>query len=208
MWFHENAKIIDYIKYFTKRKGIRVGLCPTTITDYSFIKPYHTFYYKNQASTRLRVNDFIYYSLCSNKINSRFYYPYGKFDILIFQKNFSKDAYLLASKYKLRGTKIILDINVNFFDLKSKRILETQYQDIMNFLNVTDLIITTTNYLKNYILENNIFTNVVVIHEILSEDLFKISKIHKNKKTHINFLYFGYAVKASELENIKYALEQ
>jgi len=37
MWFHENAKIIDYIKYFTKRKGIRVGLCPATITDYSFI---------------------------------------------------------------------------------------------------------------------------------------------------------------------------
>lgn len=207
MWFGKNATIRDYSKYFFKRHGIKVAFCPYQITNKSFLTPYFSKYNKQMASTRLRVHDIIYYSLYSKEINARFFNPLEKFDIIVFQKNFNKKAYSIATKYKQKNTKIILDINVNYFDTKSDYILRNQHFDIKNFLNVSDMIFTTTEYLKDYILKNTPFSKVVVIPEIISDEFFKLKKNHK-KKNEINFLYVGYAVKALELELIKNEIER
>lgn len=207
MWFEKNSSIKDYIRYFSKCKGIRVGFCTDISIKKSFLKPYFIKYNANWGSTRLRVNDIIYYSLYSNQINLSFFNPFMKYDILIFQRIFSKKAYLIASKYKRMGTKIILDINVNYFDKTSEIIEKQQSDDIINFLNLTDLIITTSDYLKNYIEHNKFFSKVLVIPEIISDDFFKVQKVHREKEI-INLIYVGYAIKALELHLIKDELEE
>ncbi|MHA1284644.1 MAG: hypothetical protein ACTSQP_19255 [Promethearchaeota archaeon] len=158
------------------------------------------------ASTRLRVNDVIYHSLNNPKFSLQFYHPLKHYDIVIFQKIFSNKAFKIASKLKKKGTKIILDINVNYFDKNSKFIYDYQYRNIKNFIKVVDVIITTTNYLKDFIIRNNIFSNVIVIPEMISDLFFSTKKKHLNKER-INLLYVGYAKKANALEIIKNVIE-
>lgn len=207
MWFEKGAHLKEYGKFLLNRKGIRIGFCSSISTDNFFLIPYFSIYGSLIASTRLRVNDIIYNCLNSPNINSRFFNPFSKYDILIFQKNFSKKALSIAYKFKKRHTRIILDINVNYFNIDCKYITEQQNKDILNFLKITDKIITSSNYLKDYILTNNIFSDVEVIPEIISDHFFKIKKRHFNKKE-INFLYVGHADKAVELELIKNDLER
>ena len=207
MWFDKNATIMDYLKYFFKRKGMKVAFCPDLISKNSFLTPYFSNYNEQVASTRLRVHDLIFNSLGLKELTARFLNPFEKFDIIVFQKSFDENAYTIAKKYKEKKSKIILDINVNYFDIKSEYILRRQHTDIINFLKITDMVFTTTEYLKSFILKNNFFSNIEVIPEIISDEFFKVKKIHK-KKEQVNFLYVGYAIKALELELIKQDLEK
>ncbi len=205
MWFEKNATIKDYVKYIFKRRGIKIGY-DTGIPNQSFLKTYFSRYNNLYANIRLRVNDLIYYSLYNKDINIRFLNPLSKYDIIVFEKNFSKKAYLIASKYKNMGKKIIFDVNVNYFDSKSNYIKKQQRKGVLNFIKMTDMIITTTEYIKNYIVDNKIFSKVEYIPEIISDHFFNVKKKHYDKNN-INLLYVGYAVKAIQLEIIKKEIE-
>lgn len=206
-WFDESASILDYLKYFLKRKGIKIGIYSTITLNKTFLSPYFKKYKNIMASTRLRVNDFIFQCLNNKEINARFYNPFIKYDILLFQKVFSEKPTQIASKYKKKERKVILDLNVNYFEKNSKTILKQQTRDIQLFINYVDLIITTTDYLRDYIIKNKIFSNVETIPEIISNQFFTIKKKH-TKKEKINLLYVGYAIKAKELELIKNEIEK
>ena len=206
-WFDDDATIRDYFKYFFKREGIKIGFC-SEISNTSFLNPFRYAYNELDASTRFRVNDVIYQSLYSNELNIRFYNPFRKLDILVFQKNFSEKAYKIACSTKLRKKiKIVLDLNVNYFDKKTGYITQEQREDVIRFTKITDKIITTTQYLKDYLINNDLFTDIEVIPEMIPDRFFTIKKKHTNKKK-INLLYVGYTIKARELELIKDALEQ
>jgi len=206
MWLGNKSNISDYIKYLWKRKGIKIGFYTGNSDGLSWLKPYFSEYNNIVASTRLRVNDIIYYSLNNPLLNMRFYDPLKNYDIIVFQKTFSKDAYNIALNAKKRSTKIVLDVNVNYFDKSSEYINRFQYENIKRFTKIVDYVIATTNNLKNYILENNFHKKAIVIPEIISDSFFSVKKEHKHKKT-ITILYVGYAVKADALEIIKDELE-
>ncbi len=206
-WFCDDTTIRDYFKYFFKREGIKIGFC-SEISNTSFLNPFRYAYNELDASTRFRVNDVIYQSLYSNELNIRFYNPFRKLDILVFQKNFSEKAYKIACSTKLRKKiKIVLDLNVNYFDKKTGYITQEQREDVIRFTKITDKIITTTQYLKDYLINNDLFTDIEVIPEMIPDRFFTIKKKHTNKKK-INLLYVGYTVKARELELIKDVLEK
>jgi glycosyltransferase involved in cell wall biosynthesis len=206
-WFGNNANLLDYIKYIFRRKGIRVGFCSEVSINSIFLKPYFLNHNNLIATTRLRVNDIIYHSLNYRNLNARFYNPFSKYNALIFQSESSPKSYLIASKFKRKGAKIILDLNVNLFLTQQVEFIsEKQKEDVLRFLNLTDLIITTTEYLRDFIIDNKIFSNVKIIPEIISDNFFKVKKKHETKET-TNLLYVGYSVKAKELELINNQIE-
>jgi len=213
MWFEKQAGYSSYLKYIFKKDGIKVGFCPDLSTNSSFLGPYVVRYNNVMASTRLRVNDIIYYSLENTSFSASFYNPLKRYDILVFQKNFSKKAQDIAKRYRNLGSKTLFDINVNYFDRTSKRITAKQHVDIIRFIEHVDKIITTTEYIKDFIIENGFFSDVECIPEIVSDHFFQVKKDHLAPKGRsgedrkLKLVYVGYADKASELDLIGPLLE-
>lgn len=166
-------------------------------------------YNKVMASTRLRVYDIIKYLNQTNKFSVELYkhWKEDKYDVVIFQKYFNRKAYKLANRLRRKGIKIILDINVNYYE-KSNTVFvhENQGKDIFSFTEVADGIITTTEYLQHIIAKHFSTKSVITIPENISGKFFKQRKTH-GKKEAVKLLYIGYSVKASEILLINDVLE-
>ena len=139
-WFEEEVTILTYLKYLFKRKGFRIGFCSDISIEKSFLSPYFDDYNKLIASIRLRVNDVIYHSLNNKGLNLRFFSPFSKHDAIVFQKTFSPKAYSIGLKSKNKGSIILLDLNVNYFETQTKIITNKQRDDINKFIRITDTI--------------------------------------------------------------------
>lgn len=196
----QNIFIVTFLNFLSRRK-YRVGfVIPGRIVPYK----------RSMASTRLRVYDPILYSYNnSNKYLLEFYNPLWDYDILVFQKIFDEKALEIAKRAKARGTKIILDLNVNFFDEVSQIIGNDQRRQVKDFINFADYVITTSPHLKEKfaayfpgdkirIIEENII-NYGVRKEIRESDI---------SHTGVNLTYVGYSPKVKDLLLIKKALKK
>lgn len=181
-------------------KKTKVGFCISGVP-----KPYN----KAMASTRLRVYDIIKHLNQTIEFSAELYkgWKKGSYDIVIFQKYFNYKAYNLATELKKKGTKIILDINVNYYEQSNAGFVkEDQRKDVFSFTKITDGIITTTKYLEYNITKYFPTKNIITIPENINEIFFGKRKMHRKKEA-IKLLYVGYAVKASEILIIKDILE-
>ena len=160
------------------------------------------------ASTRLRVYDVILSFAHSSAYFLEMYKPWKTYDVVIFQKKFDAQAFELATRLKQRGTKIVLDINVNYFD--PSWLDETtmyQHEDIKRFVEMVDAVIVTTDFLKNYLSERYPILPVYTIEESIPNKF--IEFLYHNPMTdRVVFVYNGYAVKASEVLLIRDVLER
>ena len=182
-------------------KKIKVGFCISSIP-----KPYN----KVMASTRLRVYDIVKHLNQTTGFSAELYKNWKKsrYDIVIFQKYFNHKAYNLATELKKKGIKIILDVNVNYYEKSNKCFVnEDQRKDIFSFTKITDGIITTTKYLELLITKYFPTKNIITIPENINKIFFGKRKMHIKKEV-IKLLYVGYSVKASEILLIKDVLEE
>ena len=182
-------------------KKTKVGFCISGIP-----KPYN----KAMASTRLRVYDIIRYLNQTTEFSAELYKDWkkGNYDIVIFQKYFIHTAYNLANELKREGIKVILDINVNYYEQSNVGFVEEdQRKDIFSFTKISDGVIATTKYLEHIITKYFPAKNIITIPENINEKFFETRKTHRKKEA-IKLLYVGYSVKASEILLIKDIVEE
>ena len=163
----------------------RIGWVAPRVLPYSMV----------MASTRLRTYDVIRY-LRKKNINARLYNPFSRYNIAVFQKSFNKKFLFLAKKLKNKHIKIVFDINVNYIDKDELLVTEEQRKDIKEMLQIVDVVITPSFYLRDLYAKYN--DNVHLIEEIIEERFFKVKKEHSDKDE-VSLLFCGYAVKANEL---------
>lgn len=167
----------------------RIGWVAPRVLPYSMV----------MASTRLRTYDVIRY-LRKKNINARLYNPFSRYNIVVFQKAFNKKFLFLAKKLKNKHIKIVFDINVNYIDKDELLVTEEQRKDIKEMLQIVDVVITPSFYLRDLYAKYN--DNVHLIEEIIEERFFKVKKEHSDKDE-VSLLFCGYAVKSEELYLIK-----
>ena len=191
-----NIYLINFIN-FLRSKKYRIGFV---------IDGYPLFYNKIMASTRIRVYDVIKMFFDDKDFLVELYNPLRKYDIVIFQKKFDKVALFRARKLKSKGTKTVLDINVNYYDLSSKFISFEQNQNVVEFTKIVDTVIVPTEFLQNFI--KKLFPNkkIDVIEESIDQRYFKKSKKSFHKV--LNLAWSGYSVKAAELLLIEDVLKE
>ncbi len=160
--------------------------------------------YKNvMASTRIRCFDIISF-LKSRGIKTGLYKSFRKFDIVVFQKSFSRRHYEMARRLSALGTRIILDINVNYFEKKGEtaQVKEYQVEDIHRFLDVTDKVLVSSPYLKETAEKYHSDVQYIPEHIGTIGD-----HLPKTLSTPIKLIYCGYAVKADSVLFIKDVIE-
>ncbi len=193
----------EFLKSFIisrkKRIGFVLSVWPT---------PY---YGRIMASTRLRAYDVINNFQSSDEYFVELYKPWKHYDIVIFQKKFDEQALQLAKKLKKQGVKIILDINVNYYD---KTILGVLNQDesanhpkILRFTETADGVITSTDYIQDYAKRFFPEKPIVCIPENISDTFFSVKKMALANRP-LKLLYVGYAVKAPEILDIQEVLQK
>lgn len=185
--------------FFSRKK--RIGF----ILDV-FPSPY---YGKIMASARLRAYDIINNFQNSPDYFLELYKPWKKYDLVIFQKKFNNKAFKLAQRLKKKGVKIILDINVNYYDITALSGKEThQHNQILKFTRIADGIITGTEYIKDYVKKLFPEKKIICIPENITDNFFSVSKKIKEKNNDLKLMYVGYAVKAAEMLDIKKVLKK
>lgn len=171
-----------------KAKKYRIGFIVN-----EFLAPYS----KIMASTRIRVYDVIRMFWCDKYFLVEVYTAFRKYNIVIFQKTFDERAFEIAKKLKERNTKVLLDINVNYYDASSKYIRKRQNEDIIKFTEFADSVIVPTGFLEESI--KTIFPKkrVWVIEESIEDKFFEEKKEKFIKP--LKLIWCGYSVKAREL---------
>lgn len=170
-------------------------------------------YTKTMASTRLRCFDVIIF-LNNKKIKAEVYNSQKKYEIVIFQKCYSKNHIELARRLKQEGSIVVFDINIDVSQLSENmgiysqeqiKTINEQKEDINIMLKEVDYVLTSTEYLKS--IYSQYHSDVFCIEENVNEQFFKVKKEHK-PSTKINLLYVGYSSKAIEINIIKDVLIQ
>lgn len=192
-----NVYLINLIN-FLKSKKYRIGFV---------IEGYPAPYNKIMASTRVRVYDIIKAFYNDKDFLVELYNPFRKYDVVIFQKKFDGTALSLAKKLKRKGTQIILDINVNYYDPSSKFITRQQNKNIITFSKFVDRVITPTRFLQGVIKKLFPEKPVDVIEESINDIFFKKKKTSFSSNP-IHLIWSGYAPKASELLLIENVLRE
>lgn len=162
-------------------------------------------YKQVMASTRLRVYDVIKNFRRDEDYSLGWYSPKRKYDMVIFQKHFSADAYELAKKIQSSGVKVVLDINVDFYN-KSAYILPYEFDDAFKFTEIADAVLTTTEYLKEIISRSFPNKKIFVIAEGIDNSYFKVEKKFFNIP--LNLIWCGYSSKAKEILLISDVLKE
>jgi len=148
-----------------------------------------------QASTRIRCLDIIDF-LKSKGIKAGLYRRSKKYDIIIFQKCFNEEHYDIARQHISNGTRIILDLNVNYFEKygRTSQVTEDQISALYKFLELTDTIIVSSTYLKG--VAEKYHPDVHYIPEqIDTVGYYTTPGLHEPAV----LLYCGYAVKADSV---------
>lgn len=169
------------------------------------------YYGRIMASTRLRAYDIINNFQSSDEYFVELYKPWKHYDIVIFQKKFDDKALRLAQALKKRGTKVVLDINVNYYDKTILGVLNedesVNHPKIIRFTELTDGVIASTEYIRDYAKQFFPDKPIVCIPENITDTFFALRKTHK-ASTNLQLLYVGYAVKAPEILNIGETLQK
>lgn len=191
----------EFLKSFIFSPKIRIGF----VLDV-FPTPY---WGKVMASTRLRAYDVINNFENSEKYFLEIYKPWKKYDLVIFQKKFDSKALKLAQKLRKKETKIVLDINVNYFDpeIQEKK-YEYMHKGVLKFVSVSDGIITSSLYIFEYAKKLYPEKNIICIEENITDNFFQAKKEVKESGKELKLMYVGYAVKAPEIFHIKEALQE
>lgn len=161
-------------------------------------------YLNLMASSRIRCFDIIEF-LNSQNIKTGLYKPFKRYDIVVFQKSFSEKYYELAKKLSARGSRIILDMNVNYFKKtgETTQVTEKQIEDLHRFLDITDTVLVSSPYLKG--VAEKFHPDVRYIPEHVSTIG---SYSPKTLSTPAKLLYCGYAVKANDVLLIEDVLSE
>ncbi len=193
----------EFFKSFLWTKKKRIGFVLSVLPT-----PY---YGRIMASTRLRVYDIINIFRNNPDYFLELYKPWQKYDIVIFQKKFDEKAFHLAQKLKQQGTKIVLDINVNYYDKTILGVLNkdesANHPKILRFTEIADGVITSTEYIKDYVQRFFPEKKVICIPENITNNFFSVRK-QTQQKAPLQLLYVGYAVKAPEILDIKSILQK
>ena len=156
------------------------------------------------ASTRIRCFDIISY-LKKHGTNTGLYSICKKYDIVIFQKSFNEKHYRLARKLRARCTRIVLDINVNYFEKTGEtlQVTEKHIEALHRFLELTDTIFTSSSYLAE--IAGKYHPDVHYIPEHVST-----SGSYPPRKLNdpVKLVYCGYAIKADSVLLIKDVLRK
>lgn len=161
------------------------------------IRPYHTV----MASTRIRVYDVIRFFKNDTKVRVGLYLPFCRYDIVVFQKVFDARAYKRAVLLRKKGVRIVLDVNVNYYDTESEKILSSQRDAIMRFTRVCDVVIASSQNIASVV--RGLFPDieVIVIEESLHEKYFlKRKNVSHKPKT---LIWVGYYPKAEDIAQIR-----
>ena len=161
--------------------------------------------YRNvMASTRIRCFDIIKY-LKEHGTDTGLYRAFKKYDIVVFQKSFYEKHYRLARKLRARGTKIVLDVNVNYFEKTGEtlQVTEKHIEALHRFLELTDTIFTSSSYLTE--IAGKYHPDVHYIPEHVST-----SGSYPPRKLNdpVKLVYCGYAIKADSVLLIKDVLRK
>jgi len=161
--------------------------------------------YKNVgASTRIRCLDIINY-LKDHGVKTGLYSVFKKYDIVVFQKTFNEKHYRIAKKITSQGARIILDINVNYFEKigETKQVTEKQIRDLHKFLDLADVVLVSSHYIKS--IAEKYHPDVYYIPEHISSiGTYSPKAVSKTAK----LLYCGYASKADSVLLIKDILRE
>lgn len=158
--------------------------------------------YRNvMASTRIRCFDIIQY-LKKHGIKTRLYNTFKKYDIVVFQKAFEKKHYDIAKKLKSQGSRIVLDLNVNYFEKKgeTRQVTEKQVESLHSFLKLTDTVLVSSPNLKETAQKYHRDVHYIPEH-ISTAGSYTPSK----PGNPVRLLYCGYAIKADSvllIENV------
>jgi glycosyltransferase involved in cell wall biosynthesis len=167
------------------------------------------YYGRIMASARLRAYDIINNFQNNPDYFLELYKPWKKYDIVVFQKKFDSRALRLAQKLKKSGVKIILDINVNYYDRAAfTSDVKCEHDQIMLFTRIADGIITSTGYIEEYV--KRLFPEKIIttIPENITDTFFSVRKKIPDTNTPLKLLYVGYSEKASEIMQIENTLRQ
>jgi hypothetical protein len=173
-----------------------------------FITPRIRPYYWTMASTRIRVYDVIRALRKTTTLRVGLYMPFRRYDIVVFQKVFSEQAYTQACSLKDSGTRIVLDINVNYYDVVSKKILPSQRDAIIRFTHICDAVIASTHHIAKEVKALFPHIRVVVIEESIHEKYFSRKKDIQNTRQEITLIWSGYCAKAKELTLLRDVCEE
>lgn len=155
------------------------------------------------ASTRIRVYDLILSYGGDSEFIVELYVPFRRYDVVVFQKVFDWKARILAAKLRKKGTKILLDLNVNYFDDVSSYIKTEQRRDLERFLDFCDGVICATREVA-ICARKNTRLPVWVVEESIHQKYFNATKQPRNPPR--IFVWSGYSCKAKELYHIKEVL--
>lgn len=191
----------EFIKSFIFSKKIRIGFVLCVFPS--------SYYGRIMASTRLRVYDVINSFSDDKKYFLELYKPWKKYDIVIFQKKFDEQAIKLAAKLKQKKIKIVLDINVNYYDPSALgKMYLYMYNQAIDFAKIADGIITSTEYIRYFLKKIFPEKNIICIPENITDNFFLLNKVAKENNNDLKLMYVGYAIKAKEVLIIKDVLQK
>tara|TARA_B100000315_G_scaffold239523_1_gene258387 strand:+ start:1102 stop:2172 length:1071 start_codon:yes stop_codon:yes gene_type:complete len=170
----------------------RIGFSVPNAKPYNIVMP----------STRIRCYDIIRFFSKYNVLAELYKEGY-QYSILIFNKCFDDEHIALAEELKDKGTVIVFDVNVDYINFKKGE--KDLVQNVVKMLDLSDMVITASEYLHKVYQEYNL--NTVVIEESVSKDFFRVRKQHEDKDT-VFLMYVGYAEKAQELYLIEDVLKR
>lgn len=161
--------------------------------------------YRNvMASTRIRCFDIARF-LKTEGIKTGLCRPFRKYDIVVFQKCFSEKHYEIAKRLSNAGSKIILDVNVNYFvkEGETTQVTKRLIEDLHRFLGLTNTVFVSSLYLKG--VAEKYHSDVHYIPEHISTIGFHPPKRLSNPT---KLLYCGYAIKANSVLLIEDVLRE
>lgn len=163
-------------------------------------------YHRAMASTRYRVYDPILQFVKDSDYLLEIHNSIHTYDILIFQKVFSEKARGLALKAQEKGTRVVLDLNVNYLDRTSTQVDVSQRESVIKFLQIAGAVLTTTKYIADQILEQFPDKKVSIIGESIETYGKRKSRLRFSEDGVIRLCCVSHAHKVKDLLLIKSAL--
>ncbi len=196
----DNRYVVSLFNLFRK-KEYRIGF----VLAQRLIQLYKTI----MASTRFRAYDPIFHLYGHPDYLLEVYNRFRTYDMVIFQKVFTAEALELAKALRQKGTRIVFDINVNYFDNSSDRITPEQKQRVFAFIREVDYIICPTLYLKEYIAQFFDNDKIFVIEEnILNPGIRKRLDEPGLRDEPVRLVWSGALSKESDVMLIKGQIEK
>lgn len=167
-----------------------------------FVVPDLSDYYTVMASTRLRCYDVINMFRYNIGYKVEIFNKKNFYDLVIFQKSFKQEHYDLAMNVKEKGSKVCLDINVNYIysNVSNEFVTKDHHEDIKKMVSISDFILTSSS--KLFEIYSQYHKSVFCIEEVVTNNFFKVKKKHESADK-IFLLYCGYSIKAKDILLIK-----